>query len=106
MAASAAAMVRTSLASASFQAASLDASGHATSAATASTAPRANIVARSVRTIARDPRLLASAWIDANIPSGSTIATRRMYYDRPTVNNSKFNVLQLQRETCDTPSGA
>jgi hypothetical protein len=53
----------------------------------------------------QDPRTEAAAWIERNIPHGSRVATRRMYYDRPTVDDSKYHVVQLDFDRCETEMG-
>jgi hypothetical protein len=50
----------------------------------------------------QDPRLAAAHWVEANIPSGSTIAVRRMHFDMPVINREKYEISQSDH-SCPAP---
>ena len=54
----------------------------------------------------RDPRLEASHWVRQNVPSGSVIATRKLYFDLPAISTSRYHLAKLDHETCEIPKGA
>ncbi|HEU5179241.1 MAG TPA: hypothetical protein VFW45_00490, partial [Candidatus Polarisedimenticolia bacterium] len=53
-----------------------------------------------------EPRLEASYWIRQNVPSGSVIATKKLYFDLPAISTSRYHLEKLDSETCEIPKGA